>query len=89
MAPVNPADRPAPGSWLTLLWVAPDGLVHSGRLTTDPPEGREEAPTLVSRTGRIVAPDDVLALLAPCRLTEDQRGLLRRASRAGYRVEEA
>lgn len=85
---MEPADPSTPGSWLTLLWVAPDGLVHSGRLTTDPPGGSDGAPTLLSRTGRRVAPGDVLALLAPCRLTADQRALLRRAGRAGYRVED-
>lgn len=83
-----PADRPPPDSWLSLLYVTADGLVRSGRLTTEAQGGSDGAPTLVSRTGRIVAPSDVLALLAPCRLTGDQRGLLQQASRAGYRVEE-
>lgn len=73
---------------MNALYVNPDGLVRSGRLSTDGLPWSEGAPTLVSRTGPILGPTDVLALLAPRAPSEDERTALCRATHAGYRVEE-
>jgi hypothetical protein len=74
---------------MNLLYVDLDGRVCSGRLTPDESAGGDGAPALVSRTGALLSPRAVVALLAPSRPTEDQRFLLWQAVSAGYRVEAA
>ena len=69
-------------------YVERDGGVRSGYLTERSAEGGAEM-ALVARTGRLLGPEDVLAVLAPSDLTEDQRATLRRATRSGFRVENA
>lgn len=74
---------------MNVLYVDPDGRVRSGRLGPGEAADSDDPPVLVSRTGEVRHPQDVLALLAPCTPTEDQRALLSRATRAGYSVESA
>jgi hypothetical protein len=75
---------------MNFLYIAPDGHVRAGWLTCGRRAGDADgAPILLSRTGDLLGPHDVLALLAPRKPTEDQRAALWRAHRAGFRVETA
>jgi len=74
---------------VNVLYVAPGGTVRSGRLVDDGAAGADTATTLVSRSGRFLAPGDIPTLLALPGRRESQRAALARAHQAGYRVEEA
>jgi hypothetical protein len=74
---------------MNFLYVGSDGRIHSGWLTCETAKASEEAPALLSRTGDVLAPTDVRYLLAPRNPTADERSLLWRAHRAGFRVETA
>lgn len=70
---------------MNILYVVPHGAVHFGRL-------EETVPGVVmlrERGGRQLSPRHVLALLAPPAETEDERAMLTRALKTGYRVERA
>lgn len=67
---------------MTVLYVDPEGRVHSGRL-----EGEGESVLLTTRSGRGLEPGDVAAILAPRTPTNSERAAFNRAAAAGYRVE--
>lgn len=73
---------------MNFLYIAPDRHIHAGWLTCGrTARGADGAPLLLSRTGDLLGPHDVVALLAPRKPTEDQSAALWRAHRAGFRVE--
>jgi len=69
-----------------VLYVDRDGAVRSGYLTERTAEGAAEV-VVVARTGRLLGPEDLLAVLVLSSPTEDQRAAFSRAGTAGFRVE--
>ena len=69
-----------------VLYVDREGGVRSGYLTEGSAEGAVEV-AVVARTGRLLGPEDVLAVLALSRPTEAQQAAFSRAGSVGFRVE--
>ena len=69
-----------------VLYVDREGGVRSGYLTERAAEGATEL-VVVARTGRILGPEDILAVLALSRSSEAQQVAFTRAGTAGFRVE--
>lgn len=67
---------------MTVLYVGPDGSVHSGCL-----EPEAESILLTTRFGAVREPRDVAAILAPRRPSHSERAAFNRAAEVGYRVE--
>ncbi|MFP3941625.1 MAG: hypothetical protein ACLF0P_15110 [Thermoanaerobaculia bacterium] len=67
---------------MTVLYVDPEGRVHSGRL-----EAEGESSLLTTRSGRSLEPREVAAIVAPRTPTNSERTAFHRAAAAGYRVE--
>lgn len=75
--------------FVKVLYVEPGGPVASGTLWLEAGVRCDGEPVLLSGTGHPLAPNDVRKILVPARLTEDDQSVLWRATRAGYRVEDA